>query len=249
MPDVVVEADGGRLHFRHLEWDTAFFGRPSYILDPDRSSMRASALLGAAASKALRGAFATVRVDSAADPAPLLMLQSNGFYYVDTSVTLRLDPNAGLPALPDDLTVRVEELVENRNLPYQELGSVFTMTRFHFDPHVGKERADKLWVEYLRNFRLSASARLFAAYCDESVAGAMTVVGRGESMALSFVSVLDAHRGRHVGARILRAIGAACGSRELLTETQIRNVAALNFYVRNGFRQVRASRTVLHFWG
>jgi ribosomal protein S18 acetylase RimI-like enzyme len=249
MKDIVIEAGSGRLHFKWLEWDTAFFGRPSCILDWERSHWRASPDWEQALRESLRGTFATVRVDSAADPALLLMLQSCGFYYVDTSVTLRYDDQAAAAPLPDDACVKVQELRENQGLPYEELGSVFTMTRFHFDPQVGQERAAKLWIEYIRNFRPGGANRLFAAFCEGRTAGVMTMVGRGEALVLSFVSVLAAQRGRQVGARLLREIIARRGGKELLTETQVRNVGAINFYLKNGFRQVQTTRTVLHRWG
>lgn len=249
MQDIVIEAGGGRLHFRWLEWDTAFFGRPSYILDAERSLLRAAPGLDSGLADALRGAFVTARLDSAAAPELFLLLQSCGFYYVDTSVTLRFDEKSPAPSLPEDRDVTVEELHGNGGLPYEALGSVFTMTRFHFDPHVGRERADRLWVEYLRNFRPSTERRLFVARCGGETAGAMALVAREEDLVLSFVSVLDGHRGRQVGARIVREIVSRRDGKDLLTETQVRNVAALNFYIKNGFRQVRATRTVLHRWG
>ena len=37
MKDIVIEAAQGRLHFRGLQWDTDFFGLPSFMLGAERS--------------------------------------------------------------------------------------------------------------------------------------------------------------------------------------------------------------------
>ena len=195
----------------------------------------------------LRGAFVAARVDAASSPDLLMMFHRAGFYCVDNEITLKYVSAVG-PQRAHNPGVRVEEFHKNENLPYDRLGGVFSLTRFHYDPHVGKTQADHLWSEYIRNYRPSPEARLFVAICDEEVAGCFTVSVRGPAHILSFVSVLDKFRGRAVGSSLLQAVVSACGGSNLLTETQSRNLAAVNFYIKNGFRRIEKTSVVMHRW-
>jgi len=248
MQDIVVKDGAGRLHFKWLEWDTDFFGRPSYILDLERSALVASPELERALRESLEGAFAAARFDNATAPEVLMLFQGSGFYCVDTELTLGYEATAA-PVGPPDPSVQVEEVRKNEGLPYDHLGKVFSLTRFHYDPHIGKERADRLWVEYIRSFRPSPQARLYVARCGGEAAGCVTVLTRGPSRVLSFVAVLDGFRGRKVGAALLRAASADLGGAGFLTETQARNITAINFYIRNGFRRMEKTSVVMHSWG
>jgi len=247
MPDIVIETPPARLHFRDLEWDTEYFGLPSYMLDAERSVLQESPALGQAIPAALQGTFSAARIDAAADPQVFMMFYRSGFYSVDTEITLRYVPEPSV-VKPRTTGVHVEEFKKNEGLPYEKLGGVFSFTRFHYDPNIGKARADRLWVEYIRNFQPSAEARLFVARCDERVAGCFTVLAKGSFHVISFVAVLDEFKGRSVGAALVSAVVANCGAAGLLTETQARNVSALNFYIRNGFRRIDKTSMVMHRW-
>ncbi len=251
--DVEVTWKDAHLHFSYLEWDTDFFGIPSYRLYDYHIPSGEEKSVTTKITSVFSSSFVTAKFNNATTSLPLLVaFQDAGFRHMDTEITLRRHSASSIMTTENDQRISVELQKENCGLPYEELGGVYTLTRFHADPRIGKKKADALWVAYLRNYQPSPERLMFIARVDGEVAGTMMVnCESGSDVALLFfVAVQKKFQGRGVGSALLSFIThwADTHKQTLVTETQARNIGALNFYIAGGFRTIDKTSTVLHRW-
>lgn len=243
------ELCGGKedfIYLKHLAWDSDFFGVDSYLLDVSKSRFLPGKDAKAMIEERFQNCFLSVKLDTRVDYAMTYFLQECGFYYVDTEVELKLAQKK--ESQPLAVNLRIEELKVNEGLPYQKLGSAFNLTRFHTDLNIPNEKADELWIRYIQNYKLSVERRLFAAFYGEEVCGVILSNIHNGRAVLFFVSVLDGFRGKNIGSSMIRYSTEMLGGFDIYTETQVKNIKALNFYIKNGFSEIAKTLTVLHRW-
>jgi len=247
--DIEIKAGDACYYFKYLEWDTAFFDKESYLLDPEKSTLTVSAAMKGMMEETFKNRFITVKLASDYPRELLDFLQSSGFRYIDTEVTLRYSKTLQDKASTDG-NIKIIKLEENKDLLYQELGSAFSLTRFHYDVHIRSDKADLLWIQYIKNYRPSPTSHMFVARLNDETTGTILVNENKENKTavLFFVSVLEKFRDKKVGSALIKHVVRYFDSYELTTETQIRNIKAINFYIRNGFSLLAATKTVLHRW-
>jgi len=136
----------------------------------------------------------------------------------------------------------------NIDLPYEELGSVFSSTRFHTDTNITNSKADDLWINYLKNYRISEDRCMFTAEINEKIVGVILVNVNGEIATLFYVAVLHEFAGRGVGSELIEYVFDNFKKFIIKTETQIQNFNALNYYINNGLSKIENTLTVLHRW-
>ena len=178
--DVKLKAGGTTLYFRHLAWDTKFFGRDSFVLEMEKSRIRPSDRIRGLVDKAFKNCFISAKIDSIYGREALDFIQNLGLKYIDTEVILKY---CGKLAKDDKCAkpvkkIKILELKENKCLPYEELGSSFDKTRFHNDAMIPAQKADELWINYIKNYKITPLKRMFIARIGEKVVGAILV---GES--------------------------------------------------------------------
>ncbi len=247
--DITLKAGGAVYHFKFLEWDTVFFGRDCYLLDADNSILVPSAKIRAMAAGKLKNSFVTVKIPADSDNGSIAFLQTMGFAYIDTEITFKY---AGGKAKDPSLApgVKVLELKKNEGLPCEELGGVFRYSRFHSDTRIPKEKADLLWINYIKCFRPSKAGRIFIAKFRNETAGAVlaNVSRDGKRSRLFFVAVLKRFQGKGIGSALLRYAAKKLQATELTVGTQAKNVSAQNTYIKNGFNEVKETMIIFHRW-
>ena len=258
--DLKIEKNGAVLYFKFLPWDSEFFARDSFMLLPEKSKIIPSPALATALKERLKNTFVAAKIDTANQKEVLNFLYSAGFRYIDTEVVLKYDrarrstQKSGKQKEPASLSkVRIERLSKNQRLPYADLVSGFNFSRFHQDTQIAKEKADLVWINYLRNYRPSRVNHMFVARVNRDVAG-IILANQNLSQAcvvLFFVALIKEFIGRGIGTKLIQYTVSQFANQdlELLTETQINNTRAMNFYKRNNFSTVKSVRTVLHRWG
>lgn len=239
-----------RLSLKKLSWDTKFFGRPSFILIVDQLGEKDRIIVDRRLKRRQKKSFITAKIPSLYGTHIIGTLQDLGFKYIDTEVILKsgyVSPSCNRNKAGK---FRVYELKNNVGLPYEELGASFDKTRFHKDPNILREVADRLWVSYIKNYKITPARRIFVAKAGRDIAGAILVnkSSNGREAVLSFVAVLDKYRGTGVGSRLIGYVQKRFEDLKLLTETQASNKRALNFYIKNGFCEVEGMKTILHRW-
>ncbi len=244
--DIFLRDDEDSYHFRYLEWDSNFFKRPCYMFDVENSNITKFDKIADEIQTRFNGAFVTVKIDSSYDYHFVQTLQKSGFRYIDTEITLEFDEKPR--ALECNNTIEIIKPDRNKDLPYEELGSVYSLTRFHSDPHISSGKADLIWVNYLKNFVIDNYHHMYVALVNGEIAGVVLVNIEKRQVMLFFVAVMSSVRNAGVGTKLVQEIVRSFEDSAIRTGTQVKNVRALNFYIRNGFNKIYTTRTVMHRW-
>lgn len=175
-------------------------------------------------------------------------LESLGFRLIDTNLTFERPRGPAAPAAgvrwarPED-EAAVVALARD----------CFTLDRFHLDPEVPKQSADRLKGEWVRNFfrgeRGAAMAVAETGAQKDEVAGFLLFLRTGDALVIDLVAVAPAHRGKGL-AEAMTALGEARFPEAgvLRVGTQIGNAGAIRLYQKLGFR-LCGSHYVFHYHG
>ena len=238
-------------YIKHLEWDSRFFNKKSYILDVDKSQFVLSDELALNLKSNLLNSFTTIKIETKNSSKIIDFFQEGGFKYIETEVSLRFNGYSDLTANE----YSIDEIVDNENIPYQLLGSTFIYTRFHSDINIENSKAEQLWVTYLKNYSPSENRKMFVAYDNQEVIGVTLVnisnVNEIKEAMLFYVAVVPEYQNRGVGKSMINYVTNYLINSDISiikTGTQAKNVNALNFYLRNGFSLINNTLTVLHRW-
>ncbi len=244
--DIVFSEGRTTYRFSFLDWDTTFFKRPCFSLDVKDFYLSEHSTIPNRIHSQLEGCFVTAKIDSSGDCLLLRFLENSGFKYMDSEITLaHMGQNH---QARENKPVQVLKLEKNVGLPYNELGSVFNLTRFHLDPHIGHDKADSLWIEYLKNYIPGVDRHMFVAQMDDEIAGVFLANESPDGVFLFYSAVLPQFQKKGVGAALVSSLVETFGHLKILTGTQVKNVGALNFYLKNGFVKIESTKTVIHRW-
>jgi|SaaInlStandDraft_5_1057022.scaffolds.fasta_scaffold05541_4 dTDP-4-amino-4,6-dideoxy-D-galactose acyltransferase len=244
-----VKDNGNILCLERQKWDSNFFSRESYNLNIDKSIITQEPNNEESLSKVLTKSFIYTKIDSNINVKVLAILYKYSFRYIDTEMILRFF-NSKVTLEQGPFTIK--DIQVNKNLPYKMLGSTFLYSRFHSDAHISNKKADELWILYLKNFLPTERNKMFIAYDEGQVVGVMLInISAQREATLFYVAVIPSHQRRGVGRLLINHVLfflQTQGIGIIRTETQAKNINALNFYLRSGFRIIDKSLIVLHRW-
>ncbi|RKX93179.1 MAG: hypothetical protein DRP84_08885 [Spirochaetes bacterium] len=222
---------------KYLEWDTKFFGRPSYLIEGREDILTIDSI---------GKSFITAKVDMG-DVDFIFDLQKKGFVFIDVEVSLKFHIKySEIINYCRNIDCVVKSVKVNTGLPYLELGSAFHLTRFHMDPNIASGKANELWISYLRNFLPNENRKMYVTYLGEKAVGVILSTRQEGIAVISFMAVLPEYRGKGIGSQLIAYV-VRDNNYEVITGTQSRNIPALNFYINNGFR-IYKTKAVLHRW-
>ena len=169
----------------------------------------------------------------------------DGFSVVDVNVTLVREPGTDPPPAPVSVgPARPDQ--HGALLGIAE--SCFRYSRFHLDPRIPDELADRVKREWVRSYlERRRGVELLAAVDEGSPVGFLAVLERDGARLIDLVGVSAEAQGRGFGSALVAAFVArhAADGRRLLVGTQIANVPSLRLYSAHGF-SVDSSAYVLH---
>ena len=176
------------LVLNEMSWDSEFFDCSAYSLDTALTKLENPIQDSNILSKELKRSFITVKLPTNVSSLYLANLFVYGFNYIDTEVILRFDNRK---VMLETTPFEIKELIVNKDIPYHELGSMFTSSRFHNDVNISSIKANILWIEYLKNFKPSKERKMFVAYDNASIIGVILVNITDQRCAtLFYVSIL-----------------------------------------------------------
>jgi dTDP-4-amino-4,6-dideoxy-D-galactose acyltransferase len=238
------------LFLNHQAWDSGFFSRDAYTLEVEKSTIVQAPKDEKIFTRELPKSFITTKFLSNIDPKCLNTLMQYGFSYIDTEVVLRFDNRK---VMVQESDYRIKDVIQNVDLPYVALGSTFLYSRFHNDINITNEKADALWIAYLKNYQPSKTKKMFVAYDAKEAVGVILVnISSNQEATLFYVAVTPSHQAQGIGKLLIDYALYYLQKnsiKTIRTETQIKNINALNFYIRSGFGVIEKTLTVLHRWG
>lgn len=246
--DIILEDNETCFHFKYLDWDSVFFDKPSYLLDISKSRLMSSEVIKIDIKNKLKNSFITFKIATDIDYKIVSFLQECGFYYIDTEVTLEYVNNKSNKDKNIINQVQVIKETKNEYLPYKELGKSFSLTRFHTDLNIDNTKADILWINYLKNYKLSDTKHMFSVKVENELAGVILINLDNDVATLFFVAVIEKFRGMGIGTVLINKAIKHFKNYIIRTETQVKNIDALNFYIGNGLSKIQKTSTVLHRW-
>ncbi len=244
--DIIITENEAVFFFEYLDWDTHFFNKPAYILNIEKSNLLIDTKIKIAIQDKLDNSFVTIKLNTSIDDEILNFFQDCGFKYIDTEIVLESVNN--IVSHKHQPRVSITKLDKNINLPYIELGQNFSLTRFHSDLNIKNAKADELWINYIKSYQLSEHRHLFIARVENEVAGVILVNTDNTTATLFFVAVIEKFVGIGIGTLLIKESISHFKNYKIKTETQIKNIKALNFYIKNGLSKVNSTYTVLHRW-
>ena len=204
---------------KYLEWDSKFFNIPSYLFENEKDLEN------------LPKGFICAKIDIN-NQTLINKLIKNDFYFITVEVLLEYTGDL-IKYCDKDII----EIKENKNLPYEEIGSVFNYSRFHLDNNT-KDKADLLWIEYLKNFKIDKKNRMYGIKHKGKIDGIFLIRENN----LFFVGIKTQNKG--LGTKLINFLKAKYNY--LKAGTQLNN-PALNFYLNNGFK-ILTNKVILHRW-
>ncbi|MDD5246481.1 MAG: GNAT family N-acetyltransferase [Candidatus Omnitrophica bacterium] len=257
MKDLILRHNDCLFKFTFLPWDSDYFGVVSYLFDWRNSKIGSHFQgLGEFLAKGLPpDSFITAKIPSTEESTFLNLLIKCGFDYIDTGVILEME-SCHLAASKKRASIcEVKKMGSGttRGIPYNELGSTFSFTRFHQDAHIPKNKARGVWINLFKNFVPKGDNAIFLAKHKDRIIGALLLkkskLYLRRYLEICFLSVLPDFQEKGAGAALIEAaVRTAARKRAgLLVGTQFRNLGALNFYIKKGFR-IKETFVVLHRW-
>jgi GNAT superfamily N-acetyltransferase len=261
--NLIVRSEKGRLTglavMRPLAWDTEFFGmgcarvEAFYFDRTDESALGWSLSLAAGVTDWCRQRevrFVSAKIESA-DALAAMGLGRAGFDVVDNELSLiaakGADPAESFP-LPSGIELMVGDGLTGVSL--EALKGIYEYSRFHADPRLGRDQADRLWALALENQAAAEGRPVVLLVEGDRAVGIIScrpdadlAAAAGGAVGEWFtVGVAPDRRGRGLGRALRSTALASCLERYDLIEvsTQAYSPGAVNFFIDGGFRPCRA---------
>ena len=214
-----------------LSWDSSFFGRKIGELNIDGAQLH---MIEEALTRARKDNFSYLHCKvSIHDSCLTRGLESNGFYLTDVAVTWRL--NRYITDYKSNVHVRP---ASESDIPMARelVTSLFLNSRFYNDPFFKKKEAERLYQTWIDNSIRGLAADAVFLIPD---AGLITCRKKEEKTGqIVLVGVRKEMRRKKYGEELVHTALDWFKSEGLLAvnaTTQLRNIAAMNFYSRLGF--------------
>ncbi len=228
-----------------VSWDTEFFGFPIARLvgRPDAQTLSTQA--------GQLGTRCAYYQCPAEDLEGIRAAEDSSFQLVDIRVVLEGKPVDILPSSSDPSDVEIDTAREDDRQDLRQIAAeLSTYSRFACDPNFGVEQAGRLYDRWVDVSLDGRATPFLVGRNGERVLGFITCCLEGPEASLELVGVRRAAAGTGIGtalvARARRELDAR-GARTIRVTTQGRNVRAVSFYERCGFRVADVS-LVYHRW-
>lgn len=159
-----------------------------------------------------------------------------GFYHVDTRVTLERSTTGFTDApMPSGYSIRyAQDSDEHQVAAIARVA--FTCSRFHNDPAIPKNLADKIKEKWARNFfRGERGDAMIVATKKEKVVGFNLLLKKDTIVSIDLIAVDKDHRQRGLASAMIAMVATTPEVNTLRVGTQVSNVASLRAYQKLGF--------------
>ena len=227
-------------------WLGAILGRPAIRLRPVGDNGRDQILRRLQTEEV----FATAKIELDQIGA-LKVLQAVGCYVVDVNLAFSV-ATRGVLVPPGRIYVR-DAVPADRDVVRDIAASAFHYSRFHLDPAIPDELANRIKSEWAANFFAGGrgDCLLVATGDGGKVEGFLLSLAAEQAMVIDLIAVSPSSAGRGFGRALVGTIAQRAGQKgkpRISVGTQAANAAAARFYETLGFR-LQSAQYVLHHHG
>ncbi|MGQ9648512.1 MAG: GNAT family N-acetyltransferase [Phycisphaerae bacterium] len=177
----------------------------------------------------------------------LRFLQRHDFRLVDTNVIFEKKAYPGREEA-EDSEVRLAR-PSDRDATVELARSSFRYSRFHMDPEIPRETADRIKADWVAAyFAGTRGHQMVVIEADEEVAGFLQLLRADDgALVIDLIAVHESYRRRGFGAEMIAFVESKTRGGELIrVGTQIANIASIRLYESAGFRMTEA-QYVFHY--
>jgi dTDP-4-amino-4,6-dideoxy-D-galactose acyltransferase len=222
---------------QELAWDSTLLEKKIGLLEI--SSAKASSLNAAMKTAATKGfVYVTCKIPGQ-DIRLTRLLESCGFYLSDIGITWQKDleqmtvENIGNHAVPDTIRIAGEHDIPKLRKMSR---SLFTESRFYHDPFFSRNEADRIYEEWVEN-SVRGNAADVVFYLPHG--GFITCRKRGKHGGeIVLIGLRRSYRHKGYGTALVQKAQQWFTNnhiRKITVRTQVKNIKAMNFYVKSGF--------------
>ncbi len=220
-----------------LIWDSRFFGRKiGELRIPDRDFAYARSALQKAKDEGFQYVICKIRSQ---DTSLIWFLESSGFYLSDIGITWRVKTaefpfvgdKEGRPLRKSIVVAREEDIPMLKGMAK----SLFLESRFYNDPFFSKEEADRLYEAWAENSVRGEAADVVFCLPEKGFVTCRKTGDRGE---IVLIGIRKEFRGKGIGTALVEEAMEWFRVRGLVSvsvRTQMKNIEAMNFYLKLGF--------------
>lgn len=237
-------------HVKKLTWDSEFFNMNIYqTLTDDISLLNIDELNNYTEDN---GIDVLYHFQDAAYAKTVYILEKGGFNLVENRVDLLLNLNNVSDSSYSKINVtEFDARLFSVEKLYPIAAMVSKESRFRNDRNFDSGKIDELYRKWIYNSCFNGFADKVYIYADNDEVNGFCIfkIDKGD-VRLNLVGVEEGHKRKGIGrAMLLKAVEQykSMGYEKCFVCTQMKNISAINFYIKNGFR---FDKTILvyHKW-
>lgn len=194
--------------------------------------------------------FLTARIPTN-DFIHLKLLQELGFYIVDTNIQLikknTVTQNIEKKINSEDITITLAQDIDELAIIDIAKNS-FRFSRFHNDPKIANEIANKIKSEWVAGFfRGDRGNQMIVAKNESKIIGFLQIINSKDSFTIDLIGVHKGYQKRGIATRMINfSLNENYKAEETFVGTQITNSASIKLYQRLNFN-IYDSKYILHY--
>ena len=223
---------------KELEWDTGFFKKKIGALIFDEVS---EAILSKDLEEAKIDQYKYIVCQlKSPELSTINLLEAHKFYLSDVGVTWKMEVEEYISQVENkELSSNAKAIkAGSKEIPrlQEMIKPMFPNSRFYSDPFFSHEEADNLHVVWIENSVLGKAADLVLHIPDK---GFVTCKKREDEVGeVILIGIKDEFRGEKLGRILMNSSVewfSKNGIKSIKIKTQLKNIAAMNFYRKLGF--------------
>ena len=194
--------------------------------------------------------FLYAKVDCA-DIASITVLEKSRFNLIDANT--QFDRSNMEPWLEDEMpsgySTRFAEPADAKDVE-EVAATSFVYTRFHLDPLIPDEMANKIKSHWAGNFfKGKRGSWMVVLTCRGKTVGFLQLLSKNNTIIIDLIAVDKAHQGKGLAAGMIEFAAKHCGEwGRMQVGTQISNIPSMRAYEKLGFRMCGSSY-IFHYHG
>lgn len=236
-----------------LDWDTDYFNIKSGRIDVSDYNNAESVLIDEmkeANRKISECKFITLYNygNSALVNQIIPKIWGRNAFLTDLNIQLYFKSNQNF----DDLDTSISK-IESKN----ELKSIlsisensYTESRFFNDPYLNKNKKKSIYTHWLSSAYEDESKTIYIFNEIDEPKGFIVVGSKNKKTVIELIAVDEEFQGRSIGKKLIdcaKYYNRRKKNLGIVVGTQVNNVQALNFYIKNGFKITNVN-SIFHIW-